>query len=51
MKNKVLTLTGLYLVFASLAMAASTECPQHYFGGQAPNLMNKKLVTRTQVMD
>jgi hypothetical protein len=51
MKNKVLMLTGLYLVFASLAMAASTECPQHYFGGQAPDSMNDKLATKTPVME
>ena len=48
MKIKVLALTALTLFFASLAIAAQTDCPQHYFGGQAPDLMNEKLATKTQ---
>jgi endonuclease G, mitochondrial len=48
MKIKAFAFTVLYLVFASLAMAASTDCPQHYFGGQAPDFLNEKLATKTQ---
>jgi len=48
MKTRALVL-GLLLVFLStFAFAAQTNCPQHYWGGQAPDIVNEKLVPKTQ---
>lgn len=48
MKIKAFAFTALFLILTSLAIAAQTDCPQHYFGGQAPDLMNEKLAVKTQ---
>jgi endonuclease G len=48
MKIKAFALTVLYLLFASLAIAAPTDCPQHYWADQAPDFVNEKLATKTQ---
>jgi endonuclease G len=38
----------LLLTFlSSFALAAKTQCPQHYFGGQAPDILNGKLAQKT----
>jgi endonuclease G len=48
MKTRALVL-GLLLVFLStFALAAQTTCPQHYWGGQAPDIVNEKLAPKTQ---
>jgi endonuclease G len=42
-------LLALILAFlASFANAAPSQCPQHYFGGQAPDILNEKLAPKTQ---
>ncbi len=42
-------LLALVLAFlASVALAASTQCPQHYLEGQAPEILNEKLAPETQ---
>jgi len=38
----------LTILVSSLAIAASTDCPQHYFGGQALEFLNEKLSAKTQ---
>jgi endonuclease G len=48
MKVRSFTFALLFILLSSLAFAAQTNCPQHYFGGQAPDLMNEKLATKTQ---
>jgi endonuclease G len=40
-------ITWLLLVITSVAMAASTNCPEQYAGGQAPDLINQKLAVKT----
>jgi endonuclease G len=41
-------LTLALLLFATVAMAAPTACPTQYAGGQAPDLINQKLSTKTR---
>jgi endonuclease G, mitochondrial len=48
MKLKSLAFTLFFLVLSSMAIAAQTDCPQHYFGGQAPDILNEKLATKCQ---
>jgi endonuclease G, mitochondrial len=48
MKVKSFAFTLLFLLLSSLAIAAQTDCLQHYFGGQAPDFVNEKLATKTQ---
>jgi endonuclease G len=48
MKSRALVLAVLLAFFASFALAAPSQCPQHYAGGQAPDIVNKKLTPKTQ---
>jgi len=42
--------TGIlgFLIFAASSHAAPTFCPEHFTGGQAPDLINLKLAARTR---
>jgi endonuclease G, mitochondrial len=48
MKTRALLLALLLTCFSSLALAAQSQCPQHYFGGQAPDIVNEKLAPKTR---
>ena len=48
MKAKSFGFALLFLLLCSLAIAAQTDCPQHYRAGQAPDFVNEKLATKTQ---
>lgn len=48
MKTRTLLLAVLLTCLASFALAAQSQCPQHYFGGQAPDIVNEKLAPKTQ---
>jgi endonuclease G len=48
MMARSLVLATLLAIFSSMALAASTACPEHYFGGQAPDFLNEKLSAETQ---
>lgn len=48
MKAKSFFFTVILLLASSLAIAAQTNCPQHYFGGQSPDFLNEKLSAKTQ---
>ena len=41
-------LTLSILLSASLAFGAKTSCPEHFDGGQAPDLVNQKLAPKTR---
>ena len=47
-KIRSLFIALLLSLLSSFAIAASTECPQHYLGGQAPDFLNEKLSAKTQ---
>ena len=47
MKTRALLLALLLTFLSSFALAAQTQCPQHYFGGQAPDILNEKLAQKT----
>jgi len=46
MRSLIAVVFGLATI--SPAWAASTDCPKNFFDGQAPNLINSKLATKTQ---
>jgi hypothetical protein len=48
MKAKSFAFALFLILLSSLAIAGPTQCPQHYFGGQAPDFLNEKLATKTQ---
>jgi endonuclease G len=48
LKIRAVMLALLLTFFTSSALAAETKCPQHYFDGQAPNILNEKLKPKTQ---
>ena len=48
MKTRTLVFALLLTFFATLALAAPSICPQHYLGGQAPDIRNAKLAAKTQ---
>lgn len=48
MKVRSILIALIFTLFASFAIAAPTQCPQHYFGGQAPDILNEKLSQKTQ---
>ena len=48
MKTRAILLAFILACLSSLALAASSQCPQHYFGGQAPDILNEKLAQKTQ---
>jgi endonuclease G len=48
MKAKSLAFALFFILLSSLAIAAPTDRPQHYFGGQAPDIVNEKLAGKTQ---
>jgi len=48
MKVRSFALALSFIPVPSLAFAAQTNCPQYHFGGQAPDLLNEKLATKTQ---
>jgi endonuclease G, mitochondrial len=48
MKTRALLLALLLTFLSSFALAAQSQCPQHYFGGQAPDIVNEKLAQKTQ---
>jgi len=35
-------------ILSSVALAAPTDCPWHYFGGQAPDFLNERLSAKTE---
>lgn len=40
--------TAVVLLSATLSFAAVTGCPEHFAGGQAPDLINQKLAVKTR---
>lgn len=48
MKTRALFLALVLACLSSLALAAPSQCPQHYFSGQAPDILNQKLTPKTQ---
>jgi endonuclease G len=48
MKIRTILLALILACLSSLALAAQSLCPQHYFGGQAPDIVNEQLAQRTQ---
>lgn len=48
MKTRAILLALLLIFLSTFALAAQTQCPQHYFGGQAPDILNEKLAPKTQ---
>jgi len=51
MKSVVQPLALLALIFSlatSSANAGQTDCPEHFAGGRAPDLINRKLATKTR---
>ena len=48
MKIRSLVIALILALLASCALAAPTACPQHYWGGQAPNFLNEKISQKTQ---
>lgn len=48
MKKRATVLALLLTFLSTLALAAPTQCPQHYWGGQAPDIVNAKLQPKTQ---
>ncbi|MCJ7818271.1 MAG: DNA/RNA non-specific endonuclease, partial [Syntrophales bacterium] len=48
MKTRAILLALLLIFLSTFALAAQTQCPQHYFGGQAPDIVNEKLAPKTQ---
>lgn len=47
-KIQAFVVAALLALVSSLAIAASTECPQHYLDGQTPDFLNDKLAAKTQ---
>ena len=48
MKTRAILLALILACISSLALAAPSLCPQHYFQGQAPDILNEKLAQKTQ---
>lgn len=48
MKTRSILLALLLIFLSTFALAAQTNCPQHYWGGQAPDILNEKLSPQTQ---
>lgn len=48
MKTRVLMFVLLLAFLSTLALAAQSQCPQHYFEGQAPDILNEKLAQKNQ---
>jgi endonuclease G len=48
MKIRTILLAFILACLSSFALAAPSQCPQHYFGGQAPDILNEKLAPKTQ---
>jgi endonuclease G, mitochondrial len=48
MKTRTLLLAVLLTCLSSFGLAAQSQCPQHYFGGQAPDIVNEKLAQKTR---
>lgn len=48
MKIRAILLALLLTCLSTYALAAQTQCPQHYFGGQAPDILNEKYSPKTQ---
>jgi endonuclease G len=48
MKTRTLLLVLLLIFLSTFAFAAQTKCPQHYWGGQAPDILNEKYSPKTQ---
>jgi endonuclease G len=49
MKHRHLAfLTASILISTSIALAAQTNCPEHFAGGQAPDFVNQKLSVKTR---
>ncbi len=48
MKIRSVLVAVLLTCLASWAFAAPTNCPQHYFNGQAPDILNEKYSQKTQ---
>jgi len=48
MKIRSVLIAVLLTFLASWAIAAPTNCPQHYFNGQAPDFLNEKYSQKTQ---
>jgi endonuclease G, mitochondrial len=47
-KTRAILLALILVCLSSLALAAPSQCPQHYFEGQAPDILNEKLAQKTQ---
>ena len=48
MKTRAAVLVLLLIFLSTFALAAQTTCPQHYWGGQAPDIVNEKLAPKTR---
>lgn len=44
----ILTQLALILASVSIAFASTTACPEHYFDGQVPTIINTKLAAKTR---
>jgi endonuclease G, mitochondrial len=48
MKIRAVVFALVLSLWAALALAAPTACPQHFFGGQAPDFLNDKVSQKTR---
>jgi endonuclease G len=48
MKTRAILFALLLAFFSTFALAAQSLCPQHYLGGQAPDILNAKLAPKNQ---
>jgi endonuclease G len=48
MKPRFLPILAIFILFSSFAIAAPTDCPEHYMGGQAPDLNTVKPADKIQ---
>jgi len=48
MKARSIVFAVFLVFFASVAMAASSPCPQHYLSGEAPDFLNPRLSTKSK---
>lgn len=46
--SRITALMASVLLSASILSAAQTSCPEHFADGQAPDLINPKLATKTK---
>lgn len=46
--NLLAALTLIVSLTASSALAGQTGCPEHFAGGQSPDLINQKLTAKTR---